>query len=75
LATLNLLRSTGLRTIASGDYMALVPDVQCWLDGSLYMVRPLTKRSWTMRQALRDAEQIVRSVQARIGAPQMSGAA
>src|SRR6478672_826905 len=75
LATLNLLRSTGLRTIASGDYMALVPDVQCWLDGSLYMVRPLTKRSWTMRQALRDAEQIVRSVQARIDAPQMAGAA
>lgn len=63
LETLHALRAAGLRTIASGDHLALVPDVQCWLNGSLYLVRPLNRRSWTYRQALRDAETIVRSVQ------------
>ncbi|KAB2723307.1 N-6 DNA methylase [Brucella intermedia] len=65
LETLGRLRDEGLRIIASGDFLALMPDVQLWSDGALYLVRPLTRRSWTVRQAIRDAEQIVRSVQAR----------
>lgn len=65
LATLAELRNVGLRTIPSGDFLALVPDVHLWIDGVLYLVRPLTLRNWTIRQALRDAEHIVRSVQKR----------
>ena len=63
LETLAQLRNAGLRTISSGESLALVPDTHLWVSGSLYLVRPLTKRSWTLRQALRDAEQIVRLVQ------------
>jgi hypothetical protein len=65
--TLAALRKSGLRTIPSGDYLTLVPDAHLWIDGSLYLVRPLTQRSWTVRQALRDAEYIVRTVQSRAG--------
>lgn len=65
LATLAELRNAGLRVIPSGDFLTLVPDVHLWIDGALYLVRPLTQRNWTMRQALRDAEHIVRSVQKR----------
>lgn len=66
--TLVTLRKSGLRTIPSGDYLTLVPDAHLWIDGSLYLVRPLTQRSWTLRQALRDAEHIVRTVQSRASA-------
>ena len=65
--TLASLRKSGLRTIPSGDHLALVPDAHLWIDGSLYMARPLARRSWTVRQALRDAEHIVRSVQSGAG--------
>lgn len=63
LQTLDQLRQSGLRTLNSGDFLTLVPDARLWIDGSLYLVRPLTRRSWTLRQALRDAERIVRDVQ------------
>lgn len=63
--TLAMLRKSGLRTIPLGDYITLVPDAHLWIEGSLYLVRPLTQRSWTIRQALRDAEHIVRTVQSR----------
>ena len=65
LTTLAQLRQAGLRAIPSGEALTLVPDAHLWIDGSLYLVRPLTRRSWTIRQALRDAEHIVRSVRAR----------
>jgi hypothetical protein len=65
LKTLGSLRASGLRTIPVGDALSLVPDAHLWIEGALYLVRPLTRRSWTVRQALRDAEHIVRSVQAR----------
>lgn len=65
LATLAQLRGAGLRAIPSGEALTLVPDAHIWIDGALYLVRPLTQRSWTVRQALRDAEHIVRTVQAR----------
>ena len=63
LQILELLRAAGLRRIRAGNSLNLVPDTHIWLDGSLYLVRPATKRSWTIRQALRDAEHIVRLVQ------------
>ena len=67
LQILALLRGAGLRRIRSGTSLSLVPDTHIWLDGSLYLVRPATKRSWTIRQALRDAEHIVRLVQSDFG--------
>ncbi|KHS45840.1 N-6 DNA methylase [Novosphingobium subterraneum] len=68
LLTLDQLRRSGLRTLHSGDFLTLVPDARFWVDGTLYLVRPLTKRSWTVRQALRDATRIVRDVQSAGGA-------
>jgi hypothetical protein len=65
LQTLGQLRASGLRAIPTGDSLTLVPDAHVWIDSSLYLVRPLTQRSWTVRQALRDAEYIVRTVQSR----------
>jgi hypothetical protein len=65
LATLAELRNAGLCAIPSGDFLCLVPDVHLWVDGALYLVRPLTKRNWTVRKALRDAEHIARGVQVR----------
>jgi len=63
LATLAELQRVGLRAIPSGDFLTLIPDVHLWIDEFLYLVRPLARRNWTRRQALRDAEHIVRSVQ------------
>ena len=65
LQTLAQLRVSGLRAIPIGDSLSLVPDAHIWIDRSLYLVRPLTQRSWTVRQALRDAEHIVRTIQSR----------
>jgi hypothetical protein len=45
-----------------------VPDTHVWVGDLLYFVRPMNRRSWTNRQALRDAERIVRMV----SAPQIS---
>lgn len=63
--TLAVLREAGLRIIPSWECMWLVPDIQIWVGGDLYVVRPLARRNWTLRQALRDAERIVRDVQQR----------
>ncbi|MYF10496.1 MAG: N-6 DNA methylase [Gammaproteobacteria bacterium] len=63
LQVLAKLRVAGLRCLWSGSSLSLVPDTHIWSDGSLYLVRPATKRNWTIRQALRDAEHTVRLVQ------------
>jgi len=67
--TLAVLREAGLNVIASGAYMGLVPDIHIWVSGDLYLVRPLGRRNWTLRQALRDAERVVRDVQQRVQEP------
>ena len=66
LDTLEMLSRAGLRRLWSSPSLSLVPDAHIWLDGSLYLVRPATKRNWTLRQAFRDAEHIVRLVQPNI---------
>ena len=63
--TLSELRRLGLTIIPSGAALQLVPDAHIWTNGTVYLVRPLTRRSWTLRQAFRDAEHIVRMVQQR----------
>ena len=60
--TLKELRNAGLRTVSSGTALDLVPDAHVWIGELLYFVRPMNRRSWTDRQALRDAEHIVRMV-------------
>jgi len=62
-STLATLRELGLSVVFSGEALQLVPDAHIWTGGALYLVRPLNKKSWTIRQGLRDAEQIVRRVQ------------
>jgi hypothetical protein len=59
------LRSKRITVVPSGEALQLLPDSQLWLGDSLYLVRLLNRRSWSVRQALRDAEQIVHSVQRR----------
>lgn len=63
LQILATLQGAGLRRIWSGPSLSLVPDTHVWIDGSLYLVRPAAKRNWTIRQARRDAEHVVRIVQ------------
>jgi hypothetical protein len=74
-ATLATLREAGLSIVGSGDGLTLVPDTELWVNGALYLVRPLARRSWTVRQALRDAERIVRAVQDRARPAQPTEAA
>ena len=64
-ATLSELRQRGLAVIPSGDAIKLIPDTHIWTNGALYIVRFLARRNWTLRQALQDAEHIVRTVQDR----------
>lgn len=63
--TLGELRRSGMRPLAAGDFLTLLPDTHIWVGGALYLVRPLTRRSWTVRQARRDAERIVRDVRSQ----------
>ena len=62
-AALEELRALGLQVIPASDALQLVPDAHLWTGEALYLVRPLTRRGWTLRRALRDAESIVRMVQ------------
>ena len=64
-AALSELRRLGLTDVPSGDVFRLIPDIHIWTNGVLYLARLLARRNWTMRQALRDAEHIVRTVQER----------
>ena len=64
-ATLSELKHLGLRNIPSGEGFRLIPDTYIWTNGALYLARLLARRNWTLRQALRDAEHIVRTVQQR----------
>jgi hypothetical protein len=62
-ATLSTLQGLGLSVVTAGDALQLIPTTHFWTGEALYIVRPLNRRSWAIRQALRDAEQIVRGVQ------------
>lgn len=62
------LREAGYSIIPSGETLNLVPDTHVWISGNLYLVRPIIRRSWTARQALRDAELVVRIVHSEVPA-------
>lgn len=63
LETLSELRRLGLSVVPAGEALWFVPDTFIWSDGAVFVVRSLVRRNWTIRQALRDAERIVRNVQ------------
>jgi hypothetical protein len=63
LETFAELRRQGLAVVPAGRTLWLVPDTFIWADGTIFIVRSLVRRNWTIRQALRDAEHIVRHVQ------------
>jgi hypothetical protein len=65
LSLLAELRRAGLCFVSSGEALHLVPDAHIWCDGSLFIARPLSKKNWTIRQALRDSEELVRQIQRR----------
>ncbi|MER9203787.1 hypothetical protein NKH74_32360 [Mesorhizobium sp. M0933] len=39
-----------------------MPAVEIWFDSKFYIARPLQRRNWTARMALRDAERLVEAV-------------
>ena len=63
LETFSELRRLGLSVVPAGEALWFVPDTFIWSDGAVFVVRSLIRRNWTIRQALRDAERIVRNVQ------------
>lgn len=63
--TLATLHQEGLARIADGESWQLIPDTLIWTEHGLYLTRPLTRRGWLTRSALRDAERIVRDVHQR----------
>jgi hypothetical protein len=63
---LSSLHQAGFAVVPVGQALQLVPDVHVWVSGALYLVRLMNKKSWTIRQALRDAEEIVRRVQRQL---------
>lgn len=63
--TLATLRQEGLVRIADGESRQLLPDTLIWTEHGLYLTRPMTRRGWLTRSALRDAERIVRDVHQR----------
>jgi|TARA_R110000824_G_C15228638_1_gene678249 hypothetical protein len=65
IALLSELGAQGLSIMPSTESLWFVPDTFIWSDGAVIVARTLTRRNWTIRQALRDAEHIVRSVQER----------
>jgi hypothetical protein len=62
LETFSELRRLGLSVMPTSQALWFVPDTFIWSDGTVFVVRSLIGRSWTIRQALRDAERIVRNV-------------
>jgi len=65
LATLRQLRAIGLNRVPApaGGIMELMPDTFIWTNSALMIARPMIRRSWSIRQAIKDAEHIVRDVQ------------
>lgn len=64
---LSKLHQAGISVVPVGQALQLVPDVHVWISGALYLVRLIHKKSWTIRKALRDAEDIVRRVRGQLG--------
>lgn len=60
---LNQLESRNISQFDLTDSLHFVSDVAIWADGALYIARPLLKRFWLERTAIRDARKIVKCVQ------------
>ena len=67
--TLDALHRERLDSVDQGETLQLLPDTLIWTSVGVYIVRPLTRRGWLTRTALRDAERIVRHVQERERGP------
>lgn len=57
--TLRTLHRHGLLPVSLGDQMYFAPDTLIWLDDALYLIKPMIRRYWLRRAAIRDARQIV----------------
>lgn len=63
------LREQAMSPQTVADVLQLSPDTLIWTAKSVYLVRPLARRAWMERAALRDAERIVREVHASAEPP------
>ncbi|RUW53762.1 MAG: DNA methylase [Mesorhizobium sp.] len=48
-----------------------MPTLEIWFDGKFYVARPLQRRNWTVRMALRDADRLVEAVRQRRATTEM----
>lgn len=60
---LEQLRAYQLSEFPLTEDFHFIPDVFIWTDSSLYLVRPLVRRHWLERTAMRDARRIVEAIQ------------
>ena len=63
LSLLHQLRNSGLDRVSPDSTLELMPDTFVWTNTALMIARPMIRRSWSIRQAIRDAEHIVSDVQ------------
>lgn len=61
-ALLGAMRSASLSPLPRGDLLQASLDTFVWTDSALFIARPLVRRSWLERSALRDAQRIVEMV-------------
>ncbi len=63
LSLLHHLRTSGLDRVSPDSRLELMPDTFVWTKTALMIARSMIRRSWSIRQAIRDAEHIVSDVQ------------
>ncbi len=56
------LQKLDLLQMTVGEYMYFAPDTLIWTDEALLLVRPLIRRFWLRRTAIRDAANIVKDI-------------
>lgn len=56
---MRVLHSHGLLPVSLGEQVFFAPDTLIWLDDTLYLIKPMIRRYWLQRAAIRDARQIV----------------
>jgi hypothetical protein len=61
-AIMEQLRKLELHPLSIGENMYFAPDTLIWTDDALLLVRPLIRRFWLRRTAIRDAVNIVKDI-------------
>jgi len=67
-ATLKALAQAGVAPMELAEGFYFSPDSIFWLDQDMYLVRPLLRRFWLERAAIRDSRSVVLKAQSAAGA-------